>query len=341
MVAKIFQDAMRAFYVLIFILVLASCQDKNVLSIDLESVSKTHLNGETLGNIELQNPRKIYFLNGTIALFDKASTNGFLWFIDPENGELIKRYGVEGRGPKEFLNPNIFQHDDSVLIQTIDGRTFLVDTSCTPKEILKKDKSTIRVGCNYIGLFSDSTFVVSSPSTEDRINFVNIKGTKQYNKYPFKVPKNLQMLKETIFDASYDISDSRQSLVVANRYYPIIEIINFKTLETNVFQIIDNGIKNSYDIQNGVAYFNDPVLKYTKCFAGKKGIYCLYHNATEEDAMDTLPEIHLISYDGQMMQRYALDYIIYDFTLSEDEDMIYALGMSREFLPEIRVYNLS
>ena len=57
--------------------------------------------------------------------------------------------------------------------------------------------------------------------------------------------------------------------------------------------------------------------------------------------MDTLPEIHLISYDGQMMQRYALDYIIYDFTLSEDEDMIYALGMSREFLPEIRVYNLS
>ena len=341
MVAKIFQSTMRAFYVMIILLVLASCQDKKLVSIDLGSVSKTHIKGETLGNIGLQNPRKIFFLNGTIALFDNASTDGFLWFIDPENGELIKRFGVEGRGPKEFLNPNIFQHENSVLIQTIDGRTFLLDTSCTPKEILTKDKSTIRVGCNYIGLFTDSTFVVSSPSTEDRINFVNINASKQYNKYPFKVPQNLQMLKETIFDASYDISDSRQNLVVANRYYPILEIIDFKTLETEVFQIIDNGIKNSYNIQNGVAYFNNPVLKYTKCFAGKKGIYCLYHNATEEEAMETLPEIHLISYDGQLMKRYALDYIIYDFTLSEDENVIYALGMSREFLPEIRVYDLS
>ena len=332
---------MRANYVLIFILVLVSCQDKNVLSIDLESVSRTHIIGESLGNTELLNPRKIFLLNEIIVLFDQASKDGFLWFIDSKNGELIKRCGVEGRGPNEFLSPNVFQHENSIIIQTINGRTFLMDTSYTPKEILTKDESTIRVGCNFIGLFSDSTFVVSSPSTEDRINFINHEDSWQYNKYPFKVPKNLQMLKETIFDASYDVSDIRQCLVVANRYYPILEIINSKTFETDVFQIIDNGVVNSYDIKNGVAYFNDPVLKYTKCFAGKKGIYCLYHNATEEDAMDTLPEIHLISYDGQMMQRYALDYIIYDFSISEDEDMIYALGMSREFLPKIRIYNLN
>lgn len=326
---------------LFLIVALVSCQSNDVVNIDLDSTLKTYVRGKVLSELELYNPRNISQINDTILLFDKASDDGFIWFVNTENGKLIRRYGIQGRGPNEYLNPNIFKYDNSILIQTIDGKTYLLDTKCEPEEILTNDKSAIRVGCNYLGVFSDGTFVVSSPSTEDRLNFINLSEQKEYNRYPFKVSKKLQMLKETVFDATYDVSEQQRSVIIVNRYYPIIEVINKETFETKVFKIIDHGESNSFQIQNGVAYFNEPILKYTECLAGKNGIYALYHNAREEDAISTLPEIHLISYDGQLLRRLALDHIIYDFTISDDENSIYALGLNSDFLPEIITYDLS
>lgn len=315
-------------------MLLTSCQEHNN-SIHLSEVPSVAISGSSLGNLELQSPRKIFTINNEIVLFDETMKDGFLCFIDSGNGEIIRYYGIEGRASNEYLEPNVFPNNYSVLIQTIDGNTYSVDTTCRPRKVLPGIEPSTRIGSNFVGLCADSTIIVSSPSTDNRLDIINYNGTSAFNLYPFKTENGLQLLKETVFDASYCISYDGNKVIIADRYYPLVEIVDIETKTSTVCRIEENGCKNVYVVDNGYANFEDPYLKYSVCKTGRNGFFALYHNLKMDDAIQVPPEIHYFSYDGKLEKRYILDRVIYDFALFDDETGIYALGLNDSFVAEI------
>lgn len=146
--------------------------------------------------------------------------------------------------------------------------------------------------------------------------------------------------KEVISKCSYSISNSLDTLFIAYMNYPSFAALSIADKNTSTGRLsVTNS--NTYKTNNGVPYYEDPVLFYTYTASSGRYFYALFQNRTKKSMhQGGTSEIHVFSRRGELLKRYILDRRIYHFAVAPDDKVIYALGVNGDSLTELYVYNL-
>lgn len=341
-------DMRRLGLVFIFLAVsVASCRRQcHEQMINLSDTDCILLEADSLDFAEdLLAPRKVFAFGDGIAIFEPNDVEGFLHFYD-KSGTLEWKYGTIGNAGNEYLSPNVFANGESLLILSMDGRYSEVKragSGIETGEFRSIGNKALSMGTNFLSLTAGGGTIVESPSSDDMLVFSGTDGGEfKYNEYPVDVPQKMHayVKKNVIASCSYAISYALDTLFLAFKYYPVAAAVSVKDRHTTrmTLSVKEN---NEYKTKDGVPYYDDPILFYTYAASSGKNFYALFQNGTRSSIKgEGMSEIHVFSRDCKLKRRYVLDRRIYHFSVSEDGTEIYALGINKDYLAELYVYDI-
>ena len=294
-------------------------------------------------NNELMTPRKIWVNDSLIIIQDGGHSEGFLSFYNRHTGNFIKGYGSIGEGPEDYILPRCVKIGDVIVIYSIVNEpSYLLLNNISTINIQKEKKSLNQslLESSYLFPIND-TMVISCANLSKEAQFL-IQSNNDIiinNKFPDYFGDKVSdiNLVTKVFDAFYDIIPSKDNILVAYKYYPIVDIISipdFKIQRT----FFEEKQKNMYRVNNnGVAEFDNPLLKYTFSYCTNQCAYLLYQNSTNEDLRErkTNPEIHVFDWNGNFIKRLLLDRPAYNIAVSDNDDELYVLSLDENLDPQI------
>lgn len=328
--------------------VLASCWGGRGTNdtIDITGVRTERLEADSLnaGDLLLA-PRKIFTVGKRLAVLEDKDVEGFIHFFDAE-GKFLGKYGTIGRSGEDYILPNVFACEESLLAVSMDGSFSVVsygeDGPSAGKRLYPDDRKLF-MGPNFMAIAKDSSLIIESSSSEDMITVVTKDGTAYgYSHYPIELPDGIPefFMKTVISSCSYAISFGGDTLFTAFNYYPAAGTATVRGIRTgNVWLQTDR--HNSFRIRDGIPYYENPILFYTYSASSEKYFYALFQNGRKNRLeQEGRSEIHRFTRNGELVDRFILDRRIYHFSVSRDDSRLFALGTDGNLMPEIYSYNI-
>lgn len=290
------------------------------------------------------NPESIWVEDTLLIMFTSDKQN-FFRVYSLLNNELIANYGFIGRGPGEFLYPQVFKNapgeyliTDRLRYEIIDINRLIVDKEYKPESY------SVDEGLKAIDFFatneSREDVIYCSGSCDNQLCFQNLKSNKikPFNCFPdIKGVKISNFIAHTnVFKSS--MTKSGDSLFIAYYYYPIIDIVSLKTKKVSRIQHPVDYRYNSVKIIDDInAVVNDPFLCNISSYTTVNYIYTLYYGDEMKNVenMSCMPQILKYNYDGELVSRFKIDCIATKFCVSDDDKNIYLLSYDEEFNPVI------
>lgn len=325
---------------------LSACNtDNEILSLD--TIPARVVAGRPFETIpELLAPRQIYTTAGAIALFDTDNKGGFLSFFDKQTGALHRSWGIEGRGPGEFILPRVVATQKSLTVTSIGGDFrkvgFTDSLEVTPLNITYVDKL---IGSNFLFVVDDSR-VVSVKEGPDQLQILNPRtGEEEYtNYYPMKMPGKIDpvTLNSTVFQAHYAYHEDSGRMFVAYQYQPIASVVDITgdgVVGETRFDSFRNNIEKN---ERGGWGYSDPVLGYTFTAVSDNYFYALYQGTDRKTlrANTQKSEIHKYDLSGRLIERVIINKPIYHFSVERDDSKLYALFLDDEFIAKAYVFDI-
>ncbi|MDR0537713.1 MAG: TolB-like 6-bladed beta-propeller domain-containing protein [Tannerellaceae bacterium] len=334
----------------IFCLILNGCNKTKeasqiIIYADIASFPKQEM---LLNKIEMDSflmaPRRIWTHDSILILYDKGYIDdGFLRFYT-NTGKFIAKFGLVGNGPNEYINPTFTKIKDTFIVLAVNEKY----TEIPLKEIKSDDNLSIEnktilkdklfYMSNYFFPIND-TLIIANTTAEHQYYIYNNKLNllRQINNYPDEHNKNVSdfCLNTAVYDAFYNIKPTKEQLVVAYKYYPVIDIVDVINFNTKRIKFRNQHV-NTYHIENPLnVKFENPYLQYTFSYCTDRYFYLLYQNSTIEDFKQNKnkSEIHIFDWNGNLAKIYRVDKLVYAFAVSENDASLYALGLDNNLAP--------
>lgn len=258
----------------------------------------------------------------TFHIFDKTTFN------------YIKSCGSKGKGPDEILHPLCFARNcisNLCVFDPLKTRLSIYDIdNCIkskyskPEKIIEFESSNIK-NLSYSKLYwfdnlNDTTFLFIGNFEKDRLRIFNSHGQLvnsignyaafNYNKLPLG-------LNNYLANGLISLKPDKSKVAIVLQYYNAIEIYSLQNNEQKFISIGELQI-NRKSVQP---------INWTRTYIGiyttDKYIYALYNGFKIEDKQLEGKEIHVLSWDGQIIGKYILDYPISTFFVDEQKGLIY------------------
>ena len=289
-------------------------------------------------------PESIW-VEDTLLIIKTQHKTGFLRLYSLSSGELVKSYGAIGRGPGEYLYPKVFMNakGEYIIADRLKFGIVHIDQMLLQENYKAKmyyvEKGLSAV--NFISMLSDNnTVIFNSGSDENQLCFMKLDDMKiePYNHYPI-----IQGVKITNFIASTNIFRSSMSrnddyVYAAYIHYPIIDIISIedKTVKRSMHPLTPSANRvTMIDPINAV--IDNKFIFYLASYVINSGFYTLYFGDSEDNIenLRTMPEILKYDLSGDLLVRYKLNRLVYDFCIDESGENGYFLSIDKDNEPVV------
>lgn len=305
---------------------------------DFEILNLSLRNADSLsmGDLLFRCPKIIQVINDSIlAIADTRNKN--LVALLNHHSNKGKVLTIQGQGPNELSDVTTMLMRDNVLsISGLnDGKILQVEIN--PDSLSGKSYTSFHVPFQPLRslMLNDTVcFALSQPFSGHRFSIHNVKDstTNHIDSFPLD-SADLELKPDNIFiQADMGISPDSNYIVLANRSWPIIEIINIKEKEINRITgpvKIDGKIKK-IEFGNSYTYSQSPVWKvwsdltvgYNHIYVGFNGYRCAPNEKYDNPGIS---KIYTFSLTGKPEKVFFLDSPIETFTVDEKNGYIYVV----------------
>lgn len=280
------------------------------------------------------------WIEDSLLIVKSQNRNGFLRFYSLNTGEFIKSYGIIGRGPDEYLYPQVFKNpngtfviSDRMKFGVINVEDLLLDS------FYKAELHPVKQGLmsvNFFSYFPNRDLVVyNSGNKESMLDFMSLNDMRieEYAKFPSvsneKVPP---FVANTNVFRSCMASDSNY-VYAAYNLYPVIDIISIdeKSVRRSVHPMPSayNRIIVKDDLN---AVVDNRFICNLDIDVVGGNIYTLYFGKLEDDMdVGTIPQILKYNQSGELVKRYELKNCVYKICIDESEGVAYAISFNEDY----------
>lgn len=339
---------MKKYFLFIFItIIFHSCKDNSDGVIRIEGIENMSLIADSLNlSNQIISPRKIFLLGEYLALFEDSDNEGCVHFYTLD-GKYFKRTCRIGNSKDEFISPNVFKNGKDIIIISLKGNYKRISSyldQIIENEMQSIENKDLKVGNNFISVLSDGGYVLDNPICSEMFSVITSSGERlDCSFYPSDFSESIDSFykKNVLSVYSASMSYSLDSLFLSYTYYPCVKVITADGRLCSSFKLLSEN-KNEYILKNNIPHFNNPTLFYTYSTSTENYYYALYQNGTRKELKNNIgqSEIHKFNKRGALVNRYVLDRRIYNFDVSINDSVIYALGINKDLNSEIYCYKM-
>lgn len=329
---------MKASWVLLVILIL-SCQRQNPSSILYSNFAKQDsLKGSKVGtkNFFLE-PRRLTLIDSLLVVFDNK-TDSFFHFLDTTNFSLKKSFGVKGRGPKEFIAPEISKRPfNNNLVITNKGKfyfsQFNIDSIFAYSDYFPGNKEFFppELIIPYNLLIINDTFILGSTSSGTSRIFKFNPFRKKYLESGIDIPLEMDYLnKSQLGQILYSISDfnpNKQMIVNALRFFDRIDFYDYDLSIQK--SLLKNGNQEPIFYDNKGELISDKTkFYYIDIFTTDKYIFALYCGEEFGKAVPNIGNyLQIFSWEGTPILEFKLNIGLSSIYVTSDNKKLFGISM--------------
>lgn len=226
------------------------------------------------------NPYHITIHDTTLIIHDTRDVNMFLKFYSTSSFNLLSGFGIEGRGPNEYINPyhiKIFPEYNTLwFVETPKKKMHKFDLSEILNNFYAQPQISFNLNHNILGFLdyyqiTDSTILVNATTTDALFTEIDSNGTaiKKYGKNNHKLEFQKQFTYNQFYKNFFAVSDT--TAVLAYLFHNKLSLYNFKTdVVTDIkgynYQSIFPEITETGNISNNYRAFSSKVIQYREHF---------------------------------------------------------------------------
>ncbi len=275
--------------------------------------------------------------------------NGFLRFYSLEDGTLLNSYGRIGRGPEEYLYPNVFKNNkgeyvisDRTKFSVIKTEELFTDSKYKAQHY-SVDKGLFAI--NFFTFLPEERMIVyNSGSDECQLTFVNLDTNEpiEYKRFPTvsKVEIPSFIANTNVYLSS--MTKEGEYIYAAYNSYPIVDKISIadKSVVRSMLPILPeyNKVVILDDLN---ATVDNRLICNMDIDVVNGNVYTLYFGKTEEDLSNngpSNPQILKYNKKGELINRYELDRIASKFCIDAKEENAYIVSYNEDF--ESMIYKI-
>lgn len=355
---------MKLNYFCIAILLLTSCLNKHtsnpcetIENADFENYPVFYLKGEELpfNDSTLLEPQKLWIQDSLLVIFDAAvEDHKFLRFYSLNTLQLLYSFGTIGRGPEEYLYPNVFWNTEKTFLLTERLKfTILHTDSLLNQPVYHPVKHSVPSGLvtvTDVYVLNASLLLIHTGMTDEQFsiyNSLNGNYVTKYTNYPTVVSAyqlNDFICNSNVYSGIYLLKpNTLDTLAIIYRHFPVIDLVAMKDLSTKRIQFpIDNQINQVTILDSLNARLENRRELYTQYYYTEKYFYLLYNNLPKENIRYNQSfEIHRFDWQGNLIARFKPDRIIYKFCVDEKNSKIYATCLDDDADYSIKIISFS
>ncbi len=297
-------------------------------------------------------PKDIW-VEDSLLVVKAQNENGFLRIYSINSGELLGAYGVVGRGPGEYVFPDVFKNTKGEYLISDHLRFSVVDI----KQLLEQENYKPQIhdleqgveATNFLAMPNDNEIIFNAGNKDDQLYFMPLSGGEMvpYNNFP-----HIDGVKVNNFIASSNVF--RSSMVrggdyiyAAYSYYPIIDIISIadKTVRRSMHPV-RAGVNDVKIVDDLNAVMDNRYYYNMSSYVTNNAFYTLYYGASEEDmdSLSVMPQLLKYNLNGELVVRYKLDDLVLKFCVDDAGKTAYFLTFDEDYnavvvrsdLPEIK-----
>lgn len=334
-------------YIIVIIICLFSCSKKSkqtntiaVKNIDTYDMLFVEMKFDEL----VMFPKGCKVIDSVLIVFEPKLNDGFLSFYSLNSKKLIKRFGVIGDGPCDFINPRFFQNynfsddeksfllGDTKYLYKLSLDSILLGYSNCENSIIKFIPFDAK-GYNYVLHFSDSNLVVNVTGINQIEEFNQSITEKKSRKYYNKI-RGLNIsdfvYSTQVYDGYY--ASYNDKTIIAYKNFKQIDLIysdgkiknlRFPNFDSNVDKINKVNEKN-------VSFADNSLYFYSYVFTTSDYFFALCWNASRKEIKEnkTHPEIHIFDWDGKLISILKPNIAISYFCVDMENSKIFAIGVT-------------
>ncbi len=310
-----------------------------------------------LDDSTLLEPFRLWIQDSLLVVFDyPVGDNRFLKYYSLNSGKLLRSFGTIGRGPNEYLTPEVHWDTDNTFLLTeklrysvLNNDSLLHSTTYQP---IKQNVQAGIIAASAVYLLNDSLMLIHSNMSDEQFSINNrITGEyiTKYTNYPCFVSDarmNDFISNSNVYFAYYLLRPrSKDSLAIVYKRFPVVDIVALKDFSTKRIQFpIDKDVNHVQVMDKLNARIDNKVIYYTSFYSTENYFYLLYNPIpTMRDPKYVKSfEIQQFNWQGDLMMRYKMDRSIREFCVDEKEQKIYAtsVGNDEDFSVKIWTYDM-
>jgi len=324
--------------IILAILPILSCNTSNERKLVLSQDFPAHVTLQTKKfdfNFSSECPEELFVVKNRLGLIDNHCNDYILQMIDLESGE-IKGIMRKGRGPAEFLSLNFTGHrqGDSLLFRTGSSLYWLNPNSLWENQNPQLTERINPISEPYIDCFHlENQWAYTSLAGDYSIVFVDENGTPSHNT-PFYPPLDFAEVQENIayrYYSSTSYSDSKNLLVTALRYFPLIVISDMNGEIVKVIQTSDEVNLPEFD-SHGMAPQPNTTFYYDRVILSPDRIFAFRLNAKASDLESLVfnPILEVFDFKGNPILMVNFSEPFSGLDIDFDRGIIYGATFCKE-----------
>lgn len=319
---------------------------------DFEIIQLSIKNTEliTPGDIMLRRPYMIQVINDSILAVADSRNQSLVYLINQVSNtgrNVVER----GEGPEELteLTTMIYNNGELSASGFNDGKILRFDIDCDSLNLKLSNSAKVPFQPLRSLMINDSTVFALSPNFSGHrysVYHVDNGMTEHIDKFPLdSITLNVNP-DNNFMQADVSISPDNKHIAIANRYWPIIEIIDTDGFDIRKYlgpmpvsgeiEKVENDNYYSYSQKPKCHMWDGIEIKNKSIYAGFNG-YCRFPG--EENNNPGVKRIYSFSIKDGPQKIYCFDSPIDAFTVDEDNNVIYTIQNNPE--PSIMKYNLT
>ena len=320
-----------------FILLLCCCLVAACSSNEPKFPLEETLTQELMPLQGISNPGRIEVCHPFLIIYNSQRTDSLFHIYDLTNYELKSTFGVQGRGPGEFVDPWLFKTPLSDIL--IEDSDFLVSRFGIDQDGQPIFKETKRA--NYIrgtanaAFINDSLFVVDAMYLAPSLYLLTFEDELPRKTRQFRNPNIMDFFADPDMGWVY-ANDSRIALC-----YGWKKQIDFMDINLNLIKRVKFKFDTPAVIASKTEEINMSYVSYG--YFGKRYLYALFLGTSQKENTTSSRRASLEVYDldGNPIAKYHFDGIEPgNFVVDEETFTLYGSGGSSGLVDNLLVYKL-
>ena len=323
-------------------LFLFSCSNNN----QIEFSSGQRLAGALVEEISVFSRGNVYLtVADTFLVVATSDHEPFLRIYSTNTHKLLKEYGKEGRGPREFLSVTPLHQtgydteNDSPILHVHDFKRNKI-ASINLKKLIEGEENfsleTPPQSSNYLTFvhYWDEDYLIATPSAGGNL-FIKDFETSQsvlipyLPKVEFAIPDNSL---STVYRPAVAVNKAKEIIAATPLY---LGEINFFDFEGNLIttSIFESREAHKEELEIGISHFNDIKQQIVELDTNGDYIYGLnYNTSVKDNNADTWnAKVQVFDWEGNPVIEYPLDgRPILSFAVDKIHNRIYAYDPTEE-----------
>ncbi|MCM1331933.1 MAG: TolB-like 6-bladed beta-propeller domain-containing protein [Bacteroides sp.] len=306
---------------------------------DFERIEMTvDNNGEALDFTEniLMNPSIVTLLDSNCLAISEVGSDKMMWLIDLD-AKRANGFITRGSGPEELLDLTTMSYHDGILsvagLNDSKVLDFKVNYDSLKLDLVNHTVLPYIQPMRSIHLNDSVILSLATPFSGDRYYVYNMLDSTYESSGDFPLDSTLIEMKPDNAFIQADIAVNREKniMVVANRWWGIIEICDLNSGEWNRYfgPVPTEAVVVKEQHGNVSRYKQKPDWSaWDEVYAGQNRIYLGYNGKCRKSSKESfgeVKEIYTMSYDGKPDRIYSFDEAIVGFTIDEKNGFIYII----------------